>query len=88
MALVGERRQQKRRRPDVIQAIANSLRCPALCLAELASAMAKQDGTEPLAAGDLISSGTLTESTPIQPGATWTASVEGIALSTLTLTLV
>ena len=66
----------------------NALRSPALCLAELASAMAKQDGTEPLAAGDLISSGTLTESTPIQPGATWTASVEGIALSTLTLTLV
>jgi len=65
----------------------NSLRSPALCLAELASAMAKQDGTEPLAAGDLISSGTLTESTPIQPGATWTASVEGLALPTLTLTL-
>jgi 2-keto-4-pentenoate hydratase len=65
----------------------NSLRSPALCLAELASAMAKQDGAEPLAAGDLVSSGTLTESTPIQPGATWTASVEGIDLSTLTLTL-
>jgi 2-keto-4-pentenoate hydratase len=66
----------------------NSLRSPALCLAELASAMTKQDGVEPLAAGDLVSSGTLTESTPIQPGATWTASVEGIDLSTLTLTLV
>lgn len=65
----------------------NSLRSPALCLAELASAMAKQDGAEPLAPGDLISSGTLTESTPIQPGATWTASVEGILLSPLSLTL-
>ncbi len=59
----------------------NSLRSPALCLAELASAMAKQDGAEPLAAGDLVSSGTLTESTPIQPGATWTASVEGLDAS-------
>jgi len=65
----------------------NSLRSPALCLAELASAMAKQQGAE-LAAGDLVSSGTLTESTPIQPGASWTASVEGIDLPTLTLTLV
>jgi 2-keto-4-pentenoate hydratase len=65
----------------------NSLRSPALCLAELASAMAKQEGAEPLAAGDLVSSGTLTDSTPIQPGATWTASVEGLALSTLALTL-
>ena len=66
----------------------NSLRSPALCLAELASAMAKQDGSEPLAAGDLVSSGTLTESMPIQPGATWTASVEGIELPTLALRLV
>jgi 2-keto-4-pentenoate hydratase len=66
----------------------NSLRSPALCLAELASAMAKQDGVEALAARDLVSSGTLTESTPIQPGATWTVSVEGIDLPTLTLALV
>jgi 2-keto-4-pentenoate hydratase len=65
----------------------NSLRSPALCLAELGSAMAKQDAAERLAAGDLVSSGTLTESTPIQPGATWTASVEGIDLSALTLAL-
>ena len=66
----------------------NSLRSPALCLAELATAMAKQDGAEPLAAGDLVSSGTLTESTPIQRGATWSASVEGIDLPALTVTLV
>ena len=66
----------------------NSLRSPALCLAELASAMARQEGAGPLAAGDLVSCGTLTESMPIQPGATWTASVEGIDLPTLTLTLV
>jgi 2-oxo-3-hexenedioate decarboxylase len=63
----------------------NSLRSPALCLAELARAMAKQDGGETLAAGDVVSSGTLTESTPIQPGATWTAAVEGIDLPALTL---
>jgi 2-keto-4-pentenoate hydratase len=66
----------------------NSLRSPALCLAELASATSKQDGAKPLAAGDLVSSGTLTESTPIHPGATWTASIEGIDLATLTLNLV
>jgi 2-keto-4-pentenoate hydratase len=65
----------------------NSLRSPALCLVELANAMARQDGTELLAAGDLVSSGTLTESTPIQAGTTWTASVEGIDLPTVSLTL-
>jgi 2-oxo-3-hexenedioate decarboxylase len=63
----------------------NCLRSPALCLAELASAMARQDGAEPLTAGALVSSGTLTESTPIRSGATWTASVEGLPLPTLTL---
>lgn len=70
----------------------NSLRSPALCLAELATAMSRanaaQEHTEPLAAGDLVSSGTLTESTSIQAGATWTASVEGIDLPTLTLSVV
>jgi 2-keto-4-pentenoate hydratase len=65
----------------------NALRSPALCLGELSSAMAKRDGAEPLAAGDLVSSGTLTESTPIQPGDTWTVSIEGIDLSSVALTL-
>lgn len=64
----------------------NSLRSPALCLAELASAMAKQ-GNDPLAAGDLVSSGTLTESTSIHAGSTWTASVDGIHLPPLALTV-
>jgi len=66
----------------------NVLRSPASCLAELASAHAKASASGPLPAGALISSGTLTESTPIQPGTTWTAPVEGIDLSTLKLTLV
>jgi 2-keto-4-pentenoate hydratase len=65
----------------------NSLRSLALCLAELASAMARQEGTEPLVAGDLVGSGTLTESTSIQPGAAWSAAVDGIELPTLTLRL-
>jgi 2-oxo-3-hexenedioate decarboxylase len=63
----------------------NSLRSPALCLAELVSAIARQPGAEPLAAGELVSSGTLTESQPIAPGETWTAIVEGLDLPALTL---
>ena len=63
----------------------NSLRSPALCLAELASAIARQPGAAPLEAGELVSSGTLTESQPIAPGQTWTATVEGLDLSALTL---
>jgi 2-keto-4-pentenoate hydratase len=63
----------------------NSLRSPALCLAELASAIARQPEAEPLAAGELVSSGTLTESQPIRAGETWTAVLEGLDLPQLTL---
>ena len=63
----------------------NSLRSPALCLGELASAIARQSGAEPLAAGELVSSGTLTESRPIAPGETWNAIVDGLDVPDLTL---
>jgi 2-oxo-3-hexenedioate decarboxylase len=63
----------------------NSLRSPALCLGELASAIARQPGADPLAAGELVSSGTLTESQPLGPGETWVAVVDGLALPPLTL---
>ena len=48
-------------------------------------AIARQPDADPLAAGELISSGTLTNSAPIAAGETWRAEVEGIALSPLTL---
>jgi 2-oxo-3-hexenedioate decarboxylase len=63
----------------------NSLRNPALCVAELATAISRRAGADPLAAGELISSGTLTESRLIAPGETWTATVDGLALPALTL---
>ena len=63
----------------------NSLRSPALCLGEVASAIARQPGAEPLAPGELVSSGTLTESQPLGPGETWVAVVDGLALPQLTL---
>jgi len=63
----------------------NSLRSPALCLAELATAISRRAGAKPLAAGDLISSGTLTESRLMAPGDTWSATVEGLDLPGLAL---
>jgi 2-oxo-3-hexenedioate decarboxylase len=63
----------------------NALRSPVLCLGELASAMARHSRATPLAAGDRVSSGTLTESQPVAPGETWTAIVEGLDLPELTL---
>lgn len=64
----------------------NVLRNPALCLAELASARARR-GLPPLEAGDLVSSGTLTESQPIHAGERWTAEVQGLDLGRLTVDL-
>jgi 2-oxo-3-hexenedioate decarboxylase len=63
----------------------NVLRNPALCLGELASAIARQPAAVPLAAGELISSGTLTESQFIAAGETWTAAVDGLIVPPLTV---
>ena len=65
----------------------NSLKSPALCIAELASAISRRMPDERLGAGELVSSGTLTESQPISAGESWTAKVDGIDLPALTLRL-
>ena len=65
----------------------NSLRSPALCLAELAGALLRQPGASPLAAGDLVSSGTLTTGHPAARDETWQVAVDGLPLSGLTLQL-
>ena len=48
---------------------------------------ARRAGAEPLAAGDLISSGTLTESRLIAPGEVWSATLDGLALPSLSSVL-
>lgn len=63
----------------------NSLRSPALCVAELSAAISRRMPEEPLAAAELVSSGTLTESKLIATGESWTAVVSGIELPSLTL---
>ena len=62
------------------------LRSPALCLAELASARDRQ-GLPPLAAGALVSTGTLTESQPMAAGERWSAQADGLPLAGLALTV-
>jgi 2-oxo-3-hexenedioate decarboxylase len=63
----------------------NALRNPVLCLAELASAIAGRAGMEPLAGGDLISTGTLTAAHPIGGGERWQVTSEGGLLAPLAL---
>jgi 2-keto-4-pentenoate hydratase len=65
----------------------NSLKSPALCLAELAAAIARRFPNEPLSAREIVSSGTLTAGHPAAKGDVWKVDVEGLSLPPLTLTL-
>lgn len=63
----------------------NVLKSPALCLAELAHGVTTTPGAAPLAPGELIASGALTDNQFMRPGETWTASLDGIELPDITL---
>lgn len=66
---------------------ANALEHPALALAFLADTLARQPQFEPLAAGEIITTGTLTTALPIKPRENWSSLYEGLAgVSGLTLT--
>ena len=65
---------------------ANALGHPATALAHLATVLAGQPEFEPLAAGEIISTGTLTAAMTIAPGETWTSDYTGLPLRGLTLT--
>jgi 2-oxo-3-hexenedioate decarboxylase len=62
---------------------ANALGHPALALAFLADVLAGQPRFEPLAAGELVTTGTLTAALPIAAGETWRYELEGIDLAPL-----
>lgn len=64
----------------------NSLRSPALCLAELAAAGERRG--HPLRQGELISTGTLTTPTPIAAGEVWRAEPEGLPVAPVEIQLV
>ncbi len=65
----------------------NSLRSPALCLAELGAAILRRFPDQPLSAGEIVSSGTLTAGHKTKAGHRWTAEVQiqTLALPPLTL---
>jgi 2-keto-4-pentenoate hydratase len=65
----------------------NSLKSPALCLAELGAAILRRFPNQPLSAGEIVSSGTLTAGHPTNQGDLWTAEIEGLPLPALTLRL-
>lgn len=66
---------------------ANVLGSPAYALAHLVAVLAALPQAEPIAAGEVVTTGTLTAAHPIRPGETWRTSLRGIALPGLTLQL-
>ena len=65
----------------------NSLRSPALCLAELAGAILRRFPKQRLSAAEIVSSGTLTAGHATEKGDRWTVAVTGLPLPSLALTL-
>lgn len=63
---------------------ANVLGSPLAALAHLVELLARQ-GAAPLAAGEIISTGTLTDAHPVAPGETWSTEIRGLPLQGLSV---
>lgn len=63
----------------------NALDHPALALAFLADMLATQPKFDALAAGEVVTTGTLTAALPIKPGETWESEFSGLPITGLTL---
>ncbi len=66
----------------------NSLRNPALCLAELGAAIVRRFPSHPLSAREIVSSGTLTAGHQTDVGDLWNVEVDELALPPLKLHLI
>ncbi len=65
---------------------ANVLGSPALALADLARVLAGQPQFPPLAAGEIVTTGTITDAWPVAPGETWSSDYGALGLEGLTVT--
>lgn len=64
---------------------ANVLGSPAYALGFLADLLARQPFMQPLAAGEVVSTGTITDALPVRPGETWSTELGGLPLQHLTI---
>ncbi len=65
---------------------ANVLGSPLQALAHLVELLAAQPGSVALAAGEIVSTGVLTDAHPIAPGETWRTALDGLPLAGLEVT--
>ena len=64
---------------------ANVLGSPAYALAFLADLIAQQAYMQPLTAGEVVSTGTITDALPVKPGEIWSTEIDGLPLQNLTI---
>jgi len=64
---------------------ANVLDSPAYALGFLADLLARQPFMQPLAVGELISTGTITDALPVRPGEAWSTEISGLPLQNLSI---
>jgi 2-oxo-3-hexenedioate decarboxylase len=65
---------------------ANALGSPLVSLGYLVDLLKKQPDAEPLRAGEIITTGVLTDAHPVAPGETWRTEISGLPLKGLTIT--
>lgn len=65
---------------------ANVLGSPLMALARLVRVLSELPQFPPLAAGEIVTTGTLTDAWPVQPGETWSSDYGELGLKGLTLT--
>ena len=58
---------------------------PLLAFAHLAEVLTRLPQFEPVAAGEIVTTGTLTNAWPVAPGETWTTTFSGIELPGLAI---
>ena len=63
----------------------NVLEGPLSTVRYLMDLLARDPDNPPLAAGEIVSTGTLTRALPVKPGETWTTKLKGIALEDASL---
>jgi 2-oxo-3-hexenedioate decarboxylase len=63
----------------------NVLEGPLSAVRYLVDLLARDAHNPPLAAGEIVSTGTLTRALPVKAGETWTAKVKGVALESVSL---
>jgi 2-keto-4-pentenoate hydratase len=59
---------------------------PLMALAHLVALLAAQPESPPLAAGEIISTGTMTDAHPVQRGERWSTDLHGFAVRGLEIT--